>query len=152
RERARQRTYDAMLRKARAGHVTGSRIFGYDNVAVTDAEGRRLYVERQINDAQAGVVRRIFDACAAGQGLKTIAKALNADRAPSPKAPHASYTRPVGWAPSSVREALYRDLYRGVLVWNKTQKRNAWGQEQRRVKPSSEWITTDAPQLRIVSD
>src|SRR4029079_7557820 len=29
RERARQRTYDALLRKARAGHVTGGRLFGY---------------------------------------------------------------------------------------------------------------------------
>jgi DNA invertase Pin-like site-specific DNA recombinase len=34
REKARQRTYDAMLRKAKAGHVTGGRVFGYDNVEV----------------------------------------------------------------------------------------------------------------------
>src|SRR5919107_1587412 len=32
REKARQRTRDAMLRKARAGHVTGGLVFGYDNV------------------------------------------------------------------------------------------------------------------------
>ena len=32
REKARQRTYDAMLRKAKAGHVTGGRVFGYTNV------------------------------------------------------------------------------------------------------------------------
>src|ERR1700730_7156416 len=32
REKARQRTYDAMVRKARASHVTGGRTFGYDNV------------------------------------------------------------------------------------------------------------------------
>ena len=32
RERARQRTYDAMVQKARAGHVTGGVVFGYDNV------------------------------------------------------------------------------------------------------------------------
>src|SRR3954466_1224054 len=31
REKARQRTSDAMLRKARAGHVTGGRVFGYQN-------------------------------------------------------------------------------------------------------------------------
>ena len=30
REKARQRTYDAMQRKARAGHVTGGRVFGHD--------------------------------------------------------------------------------------------------------------------------
>ena len=39
REKARQRTYDALARKARAGYVTGGRTFGYDNVAVMD-EGR----------------------------------------------------------------------------------------------------------------
>ena len=37
REKARQRTYDAMLRKARAGHVTGGRVFGYDNVCSAGA-------------------------------------------------------------------------------------------------------------------
>jgi site-specific DNA recombinase len=71
REKARQRTYDAMLRKARAGHVTGGRVFGYDNVEILDAEGRRHHVERRINEAEAVVVRRIFDLCAAGQGLRT---------------------------------------------------------------------------------
>src|SRR5262245_24092900 len=34
REKARQRTADAMLRKAKAGHVAGGRIFGYDNIRV----------------------------------------------------------------------------------------------------------------------
>ena len=55
------------------GHVTGSRVFGYDNLEVRDAEGG-ANVARRINDAQAVVVRRIFDACAAGQGLRTIAR------------------------------------------------------------------------------
>src|SRR6476660_2861254 len=34
REKGRQRTYDAMQRIARAGHVAGGRVFGYDNVEV----------------------------------------------------------------------------------------------------------------------
>ena len=34
REKARQRTYDAMLRKAEAGHVTGGNCFGYRNVEI----------------------------------------------------------------------------------------------------------------------
>ena len=34
REKAQQRTYDAMHRRALAGHVTGGRVFGYDNVRV----------------------------------------------------------------------------------------------------------------------
>src|SRR5687768_13533232 len=39
REKARQRTYDAMSRKARAGQVTGGRVFGYDNVEVLGSDG-----------------------------------------------------------------------------------------------------------------
>jgi site-specific DNA recombinase len=42
-EKARQRTYDAMIRKARASHVTGGRVFGYDNVDVLGADGRRVH-------------------------------------------------------------------------------------------------------------
>ena len=74
REKARQRTYDAMLRKAKAGHVTGGRVFGYDNVEVVGADGKRSHVERQINEAEAAVVRRIFELCATGTGVNAIAQ------------------------------------------------------------------------------
>ncbi len=39
REKARQRTYDAMVRKAKALHVTGGRVYGFDNVEVPSPEG-----------------------------------------------------------------------------------------------------------------
>ncbi|MGH7487996.1 MAG: recombinase family protein, partial [bacterium] len=77
RERARQRTYDAMARKARAGHVTGGRVFGYRNVDVRDAAGARSHVTLEIIDREADVVRRIFDMAVAGDGLRAIAKRLN---------------------------------------------------------------------------
>jgi hypothetical protein len=51
--------YDAMTRKAAAGQVTGARVFGYDNREVLGASGQRSHAERQINEAEAGVVRRI---------------------------------------------------------------------------------------------
>ena len=53
REKARQRVYDAMVRKARAGHVTGGRVFGYENVPVLDASGKRSHVERRIKPDEA---------------------------------------------------------------------------------------------------
>src|SRR5215471_5225942 len=86
RRKAAQRTYDAMVRKAKAGHVTGGRLFGYDNVDVIDATGARSHVERRINEGEAEVIRRIFKLSAGGHGVKAIAKILNADRAPSPRA------------------------------------------------------------------
>src|SRR5256885_2460393 len=93
REKARQRTYDAMLRKARAGHVTGGRVFGYDNVAVAGADGKPSHVERRIDDVEAATVRRIFELCAAGVGYTRIAKVLNDEHAPSPRA---QQDRPAG--------------------------------------------------------
>jgi site-specific DNA recombinase len=148
REKARQRTYDAMLRKAKAGHVTGGRLFGYDNIDVTDASGQRSHVERQINEAEAAVIRRIFALSVEGHGLKAITKILNAEGAPSPRAQRG---RPQSWAPTSVREVLYRDVYRGTIAWNRTRKRNRWGIHKQAARPAAEWLSIPAPSLQIIS-
>jgi site-specific DNA recombinase len=149
REKARQRVTDAMTRKARAGHVTGGRVFGYDNVDVVDAGGRRSHVERRINDAEAAIVRRIFELAAAGCGQSRIAKQLNAEGAQPPRAQRG---RPNAWAPSSVHEVLFRPLYRGEVVWNRTRKRNRWGEKRVADRPELEWLRRDAPELRIVPE
>jgi site-specific DNA recombinase len=149
REKARQRTYDALARKARAGHVTGGRVFGYDNVTIVGPSGERSHVERRVNDEQAAVVRRIFELYAGGSGFASIAKTLNDERALCPRAQQG---RPDGWAPSSVREVLYRPLYVGRVVWNQTRKRDTWGRKRRTDKPANEHFAADRPDLRIVSD
>jgi DNA invertase Pin-like site-specific DNA recombinase len=105
REKARQRTYDAMLRKARAGHVTGGRLFGYDNVDVTAADGARSHVERRINEAEAAIIRRIFDLSIAGHGVKAITKTLNAEGAVSPRPQRG---RPRSWSRSARSPASRR--------------------------------------------
>jgi len=148
REKARQRTYDAMLRKARAGHVTGGRVFGYDNIEVLGDGGERSHVRRQINDAEATIVRRIFELSAAGAGLTRITKTLNAEGAPAPRPQQG---RPKGWATSSVREVLLRPLYRGEIVWNQTQKRDVWGQANRSGRLTDDWVRVAAPELQIVT-
>ena len=149
RERARQRTYDAMARKARAGHVTGGRVFGYDNIEIPGPDGKRSHVERRVNDAEADVVRRIFALCAAGVGYTAITKRLNAERA---SAPRSQQGRPSGWSPSTVLEVLRRPLYRGEIVWNRTRKRNRWGQHDQQPRVAGEWLQLPAPELRIVPE
>ena len=47
-----------MVRKAKAGHVTGGKVFGYDNVKVDG------HTERRVNESHAEVIRRIFALCA----------------------------------------------------------------------------------------
>jgi hypothetical protein len=51
-----------------------------------------------------------------------------------------------------VREVLYPDLYRGIIAWNRTRKRDPWGQQKQSAGPSSEWLDVPGPELRIVSD
>src|SRR3982750_2779008 len=57
RQKAAMRVYDALQRKARAGDVTGGRVFGYDNLEVLGANGERSHVERRINEDKAAVIR-----------------------------------------------------------------------------------------------
>jgi len=151
REKARQRTYDAIRRKAERRQVTGGIVYGYDNVEILSAPGpdgkpRRDHVVRRINEEQAAVVRRIFQLCADGEGLVRIAKTLTAEGLRPP----GRHTR--GWAPSAIREMLHRDLYRGQLVWNKMQRIDRGGTRAKRLRPESEWLILPTPELRIVPE
>lgn len=145
REQGRQRTHDALHRKAQHGHVTRGRVFGYDNIEVLGPTGKRAHVIRRINPDQARVITRIFTMIRDGRGLVRIAKSLNTEGVLPPRG-HG------GWAPSAVREMVYRSLYRGQIVWNKTQKIPRSGTKAQRTRPESEWLTLDAPDLRIVPE
>jgi hypothetical protein len=52
----------------------------------------------------------------------------------------------------SVREVLHRELYRGRRIWNKTKKRDTWGQDHRHERPEVDWVTLDEEDLRIVAE
>ncbi len=141
REKARQRTYDAMAHKARAGYVTGNCVYGYDNVPVGEP---RQHVIRRINDQAKEVVLRIFKDFASGLGIKRIAMGLNGEAVPPPRGGRH------GWAPATVREILHRDLYAGVVYWNRTQTIQRGGTKKQRKRTEAEWLKLDAPELRIV--
>ena len=150
REKARQRTHDAMIRRARAAQVTGGRVFGYDIIRLSEGGGRdRPTATWRVNVQEAAVIREIFDRFGRGQGISSIAKSLNECGGPSPRSQQG---RPRGWAPSSVREVLVRDRYLGVSVWNRSRKRDRWGQKNQQPRPEKEWIRVEAPNLRIIDD
>lgn len=145
REKAKQRTYDAMLRKAKAGHVTGGKVYGYNNHEILSAEGHRVHVLRVVNPREAELVRQIFDMYAGGLGITRIAKRLNAEGVPAPR------QSPRGWAPTAVREILHRPLYKGEIVWNQYEKIVRGGTKKRRQRDEKDWIRLDAPDLRIIT-
>jgi hypothetical protein len=134
----------------------GNCVFGYTNQDVypegvdPQARPKRLHVRRVIHEPEAQVVRQIFELAAAGCGLRAIAHRLNDAGALAPRPRRIG--RPRGWAPSSLRAVLHRDLYRGRIVWNQRKKRNEWGQVRVTVRETSDWVAVEAPTLRIVPE
>ena len=170
REQTSQRVTEAHTRLAKAGRVTGGRVFGYRNQDVckgVDTHGRplRSHVERIVDENEAAVVRRIFALYDAGDGLKRIATLLTKEGAMAPKPFRRNTTRvpsspfdgstlapAAGWFPSTVRAVLAREMYHGVIVWNKTRKKNAWGKLDVKKRDESEWVRTSAEDLRIIDE
>ncbi len=128
------------------GRHTGGRIFGYDNVALPENQG----VVLAINQTEAAVVRRIFQMSAKGVSLKKIATALNEEHLPTPR-PQARN----GWATwchTAIREMLYRELYAGTIIWNRSKFVRVPGTNRRvrRMRPQSEWRIVQREDLRII--
>ena len=147
REKASQRTHDALAKKAASLYVVGCNVYGYDNKEIFGADGTRSHVIRVVNPTESAVVRRLFERYVAGEGgLTTLAKELNAQGVPPPR----GHRR--GWSPTCIRAILHRPLYRGMVVWNKTQSIYRDGTQTSRKRPQAEWMTFDAPDLRIIPE
>jgi len=163
REKASQRSRDALLRKAEKGYCTGGRVFGYDNVPVyhPNLKGEKVksHTEYRINGREADTVRRIFQMYAAGYGHTTIAKTLNGD--PRYQAPSKEFFNGVSrasprgrtgsWAPSSVRKILYNARYVGLISFGEHRKVRSGGRANKRVK-QTEYLQTRREDLRVVPE
>ena len=68
----------------RQGRSGGGLCFGYDVVCEHDARGDPVHGAREVNQAEAAVMRRIFAAFAEGQSPRAIALGLNAERVTGP--------------------------------------------------------------------
>ncbi len=139
--------------RVQAGKSGGGLCFGYDVVRHADAAGEPLRGDRQINPAQAGIVRRVFEDYANGLSPRMIAKALNAEGIAGPSGKT--------WGPSTIHGnkdrgtgLLNNDLYIGKLVWNRQHfvKDPSTGKRQARLNPPQAWVTQEVPQLRIIED
>jgi site-specific DNA recombinase len=107
------------------GLVSGGRCYGYRNVPIEDPTRIAKYgrpavtgVRAEIVEEQANVVRRIFKMCSDGMSLSKMAKMLNADGVLSPEPSRNRKIR--SWCPSSIRELLLNERYKGINVWKLT--------------------------------
>jgi site-specific DNA recombinase len=154
-----KKTFRGVEQRALEGLHTGGRCFGYRNVPIEDptqldTRGRPVVrgVRLEVDLAEAGTVRRIFDRYSHGHSLKRIAQDLNADGILSPQPQRGRIQH--SWCPSSVRTILYNERYRGHVVWGKTKKIRSpkTGKRIYERLPKSEWKVREIAEQRIVSD
>ena len=139
--------------RVEAGKSGGGICYGYDVVKLHDAAGERIRGEREIDEAEAEIVRRIFREFAQGTSPRAIARRLNEDGIPGPKGKL--------WTDSVLRGhakrgtgLLNNELYIGRLVWNRQRflKNPDTGKRVARLNPPEEWIVAEVPELRILDD
>ena len=137
------KTHRGLTGRALAGASAGGLPYGY-RVAGTGM--------RMIDEAQAAIVRRIFAEYLAGRSPRVIADGLNRDAVPPARAGT--------WAMSAIYGDVKRGIgilanpiYAGRQVWNRSQwiKHPETGRRVRKNRPASEWITTEHPELAIIT-
>jgi site-specific DNA recombinase len=133
------------------GKSGGDLCFGYDVVKQFAADGEPICGDRTINEAEAAIVRRIFNDYIAGKSSRTIAWELNREGVPGPQGSE--------WGPTTIHGnpkrgvgILNNELYVGRLVWNRLRylKDPDTGKRVSRLNPEAEWVIQDVPELRIV--
>jgi hypothetical protein len=141
-----EKTRRGQLGRVLAGKIPGGKAYGYKVV-----EGRRG--ERQVNDAEATVVRRIFRDFAAGKSPQAIAKALNSEGIPGPEERQ--------WRDTTIRGQVDRgtgilnnSLYVGRLEWNRCSyiKDPKTGKRVARPNPTELREIIQIPELRLIDD
>lgn len=99
-----------------------------------------------IHPEQAVWVKRIYEWFAEGETYRAIASKLNEMQVPS--------SRGKEWATSGIKVILENEMYLGRITWNKKEwlKNPDTGKRVYRKRPEHEWIVTEQPNLRIISD
>jgi site-specific DNA recombinase len=153
-----RRTRRGLEGLARMKKPTGGRSYGYVSAAESKSK------EREVDPAQAAIVREIFELYAEGLSAKRIASDLNARGVPSPGSLWKRSTRrsDAKWLASAIAGDVRKDngvlnnpLYRGRVVWNRVKwVRSAADSTRRKQVPNApaEWIEHQDERLRIISE
>src|SRR5712692_3112475 len=147
------KTHRGLRGRVEDGKSGGGLCYGYRVVKRLDERGELIRGDREIDEAQAIVARRIFKEFASGISPRTIARTLNAEGVAGPDGSL--------WNDSTIRGHVKRgtgiinnELYVGRLVWNRQRyvKDPSTGRRVSRMNAESEWIVAEVPELRIIDD
>lgn len=130
----------------RDGRHAGGRAYGYRPVLGRPGE-------LEVVEAEAEVVRRIFDGYSAGRTPRDLAGELNGEGIPPPRGTRWNGSTINGNAQRGVG-LLFNELYVGQIVWNKVRmvKNPDTGKRVSRPNPRDQWQTKEVAHLRIVDE
>ncbi len=135
------------------GHCTGGLPFGYCSRALFEKSQRDPSgYEILVDEEKAPLVRRIFELYASGQSYLSIARLLNGEKIPPPRASTRRASR--GWCDTTIREMLSNAAYVGQWSFGKKKWRKVPGTNTRRYQkqPAERVKSFERPHLRIVDD
>ncbi len=140
------KTHRGLMGQALDGYSAGGLPYGYKSFH--DGNG----FKRAIDEDKAKWVQFIFDRYAAGIRPRQIADELNTQGVPSPRG--GSWAHSAIYPDSKGVGILANAMYNGRQVWNKTAwvKDPATGRRRRTMRPMSEWVIIDSPELKIIDD
>jgi site-specific DNA recombinase len=137
--------------RVEAGSSGGGISYGYDVVRKVRSDGMPVRGLQRLNPVEGEVVRRVFEAYAAGRSARRIAHDLNAERVPGPRGGE--------WGASTIsgnaargNGILNNQLYIGKNVWNRQRfiKDPDTGRRVPRHNDATERVVKEVPELRIV--
>lgn len=122
----RDKTLRGLEGRALAGFATGGVPYGYRTVPDPDGRGSAI----ELDPAAADIMRRVFRLYADGYPLGRIARRLNDEGIPSPRA--GTRHRCKGWGASTVRVFLQNEKYAGRWTFKRTEWVKVPGANRRR--------------------
>ncbi len=157
RKEASYRSRRGLEGKAKAGKATGRKPYGYIPATVSGAE------DLVIDNDQAMIVRRIFTLYVDGYSPEAIAKMLNREGIPSPRANSKKKKyRNLGWRGSAIAGCAKRrmgilnnEIYCGEVNWGVSRWPQSAADSENRTRlevPKDEWTYHHDEKLRIISD
>ena len=140
--------------RVEAGYAASSCAYGYRPVrGVVDAKGRNVNGVREIDEAAAQVIRRVYDEYIAGRKIPRIVEDLNRDGIPAPNG--GLWKRNAIMGGVLKQEGILRnEIYTGKLIFNRSHVvRDPITNKKKFIhNPEADWTKVEVPHLRIVSD
>ena len=156
-----EKVHRGQMGNALSGKNTGGKSYGYKLVPVfsdteTDVYGRPAiaYSDMEVDPEQAKTINQIFDWVIDQRPYKWIANELNRLNVPTVHKGNWTTSTICGNSKDPHSGILNNPIYIGKKYWNRTEQIHDpdTGKSKSRFRDESEWVISERPDLRIISE